>query len=171
MEKGEFLYEGKAKRVYRTTETDLYLVEYKDDATAFDGRKKGTIPGKGMVNNRVSAYLFRLLERHGVPTHFVELLGDREMLVRGARVFPLEVVVRNIVAGSLSRRLGLDEGVVLSEPVLETYYKSDELHDPLINDDHIRVLKLAGRDELELMRATALRVNQILSAYLADCGI
>ncbi len=171
MEKREFLYEGKAKKLFRTSEAGLYLVEYKDDATAFDGRKKGTIVGKGVVNNQVSAHLFQLLERYGVPNHFVELIGDREMLVRGTRVLALEVVVRNIAAGSLSKRLGLEEGLVLPEPVVETYYKNDELHDPLINYDHIRVLGLATPDEVETMRSMALRVNEILRGYLFDRGI
>lgn len=171
MEKGEFLYEGKAKRLYRTGTIGLYLMEFKDKASAFDGRKKGTIAGKGVVNNRVSGHLFRLLEQRGVATHFVEVIGDREMLVRGARVFKLEVVVRNIAAGSLSKRLGLTEGTVLPGPVVETYYKDDELHDPLINDDHIRIMKLATPDEVETMRAIAFRVNEILSGHLADRGI
>jgi phosphoribosylaminoimidazole-succinocarboxamide synthase len=171
VEKREFLYEGKAKKLFRTSEAGLYLVEYKDDATAFDGRKKGTIVGKGVVNNQVSAHLFQLLERYGVPNHFVELIGDREMLVRGTRVLALEVVVRNIAAGSLSKRLGLEEGLVLPEPVVETYYKNDELHDPLINYDHIRVLGLATPDEVETMRSMALRVNEILRGYLFDRGI
>ncbi len=168
MQKGEFLYEGKAKKIFRTSEPGLLLVEYKDDATAFDGRKKGTIVGKGAVNNQVSAHLFQLLEQHGIPTHFVELRGDREMLVRRARVFALEVVVRNIAAGSLSKRLGLAEGLVLPAPVVETYYKNDALHDPLINDDHIRVLNLATPDEVQAMRTMALRVNEILVAYLSN---
>lgn len=171
MVKRKFLYEGKAKKIFRTDEPGLYLVEYKDDATAFDGRKKGTITGKAVVNNRVSAHLFQLLTQHGIPNHFVERVGDREMLVRGARVFALEVVVRNIAAGSLSRRLGLDEGFRLPGPVVETYYKNDALHDPLINDDHIRVLGLAAPDEVEAMRSLALQVNTVLTRYLADRGI
>lgn len=171
MKKGEFLYEGKAKKIYRTVDPGLYLVEYKDDATAFDGLKKGTIAGKGVVNNRVSAHLFQLLERHGVQTHFVELVGDREMVVRAVRIIALEIVVRNITAGSLAKRLGLEEGLVLSQPVVETYYKSDELHDPLINNDHIRLLGLAAPEEVEAMRAAALVVNGILKDYLAGRGI
>ncbi|MEW6541144.1 MAG: phosphoribosylaminoimidazolesuccinocarboxamide synthase [Bacillota bacterium] len=171
MEKGEFLYEGKAKKIYRTSDPGLYLVEYKDDATAFDGLKKGTIMGKGVVNNRVSAHLFQLLEGRGVPTHFVELVSDREMVVRAVRIIALEVVVRNITAGSLAKRLGLEEGLVLDQPVVETYYKSDELHDPLINDDHIRLLGLAAPEEVEAMRAQALVVNRVLTEYLAGRGI
>jgi len=171
MEKGEFLYEGKAKKIYRTSDPGLYLMEYKDDATAFDGLKKGTIMGKGVVNNRVSAHLFQLLEGHGVPTHFVELVSDREMVVRAVRIIALEVVVRNITAGSLAKRLGLEEGLVLDQPVVETYYKSDELHDPLITDDHIRLLGLAAPEEVEAMRAEALVVNRVLTEYLAGRGI
>lgn len=171
MQKGEFLYEGKAKKIYGTSDPGLYWVEYKDDATAFDGLKKGTIVGKGVVNNRVSAHLFQLLERHGVPTHFVELVSDREMVVRAVRIIALEVVVRNITAGSLSKRLGLEEGLVLDRPVVETYYKSDELHDPLITDDHIRLLDLAAPEEVEAMRAAALVVNGVLQEYLAGRGI
>jgi phosphoribosylaminoimidazole-succinocarboxamide synthase len=171
VEKGEFLYEGKAKKIYRTSDPGLYLVEYKDDATAFDGLKKGTIMGKGVVNNRVSAHLFQLLEGRGVPTHFVELVSDREMVVRAVRIIALEVVVRNITAGSLAKRLGLEEGLVLDQPVVETYYKSDELHDPLITDDHIRLLDLAAPEEVEAMRAQALVVNRVLTEYLAGRGI
>lgn len=171
MEKGEFLYEGKAKKIYRTADPGLYLVEYKDDATAFDGLKKGTITGKGVVNNRVSAHLFQLLEGRGVPTHFVALVSDREMVVRAARIIALEVVVRNVTAGSLAKRLGLEEGLVLDQPVVETYYKSDALHDPLINDDHIRLLDLAAPEEVEAMRAEALVVNRVLTEYLAGRGI
>lgn len=171
MEKTEFLYEGKAKKIYRTPDPGLYLVEYKDDATAFDGLKKGTIAGKGVVNNLVSAHLFQLLERHGIPTHFVELVSDREMVVRAVRIIALEIVVRNITAGSLAKRLGLEEGLVLDQPVVETYYKSDELHDPLINNDHIRLLNLAAPEEVEAMRAAALVVNEVLKEYLAGRGI
>lgn len=166
MDKGELLYEGKAKRVYRTADPDCYLIAYKDDATAFDGLKKGTIIGKGVVNNRVSAHFFRLLEREGVPTHFVELLSDREMLVRVVRIVPLEVVVRNVTAGNLAKRLGLEEGIELDEPVVEYYYKSDELHDPLINCSHIRLLKIASPEQLNEMRAMALKVNDFLRQYL-----
>lgn len=166
VDKGELLYEGKAKRVYRTADPDCYLIAYKDDATAFDGLKKGTIIGKGVVNNRVSAHFFRLLEREGVPTHFVELLSDREMLVRVVRIVPLEVVVRNVTAGNLAKRLGLEEGIELDEPVVEYYYKSDELHDPLINCSHIRLLKIASPEQLNEMRAMALKVNGFLKQYL-----
>jgi len=171
VEKGEFIYEGKAKKVYRTDNPDYYIVSYKDDATAFDGLKKGVITGKGVVNNRVSAHFFKLVEEHGIETHFVELLNDRESLVRAVRIIPLEVVVRNIVAGSLAKRLGLEEGTVLEEPLVEFYYKSDELHDPLVTRGHIEVLKLATPEEVRFLSATALRVNSILKEYLAARGL
>ncbi|SMB99837.1 phosphoribosylaminoimidazole-succinocarboxamide synthase [Thermanaeromonas toyohensis ToBE] len=171
VEKREFLYEGKAKRVYRTENPDLYLVEFKDDATAFDGLKRGTIAGKGEVNARVSAILFRILEREGIPTHFVELRSPREMLVKALKIFPVEVVVRNVAAGSLAQRLGLKEGTVLKNPVLEFYYKSDELHDPMINEYHVAALELATPDQVELMKNYALQVNEILARVLEPADL
>ncbi|TEB04640.1 Phosphoribosylaminoimidazole-succinocarboxamide synthase [Pelotomaculum schinkii] len=167
----ERLYEGKAKRVYRTDDPDLYLVEYKDDATAFNGAKKGTIQNKGVLNNQISGVFFRMLEERGIPTHFVELVSDREMLVKTLEIVPVEVVVRNIAAGSLAKRLGLAEGTVLSSPVLEYYYKSDELGDPMINDYHIRALGLASPEQMERIRDIALAVNSIMLEYLADKNI
>ena len=167
----EQLYEGKAKRIYRTDDPDLYLVEYKDDATAFNGAKKGTIQNKGVLNNQISGVFFRMLEERGIPTHFVELVSDREMLVKTLEIIPVEVVVRNIAAGSLAKRLGLAEGTVLSLPVLEYYYKSDELGDPMINDYHIRALGLASREQMERIRDIALAVNSIMLEYLADKNI
>ncbi|MDA8095985.1 MAG: phosphoribosylaminoimidazolesuccinocarboxamide synthase [Desulforudis sp.] len=166
MDKGEFLYEGKAKRIYRTADPNQYIVSYKDDATAFDGQKKGTITDKGVVNNLVSAHFFKLLKQEGVPTHFGELLNDREMAVRAVRIVPIELVVRNVTAGSLAKRLGLEEGIELDEPVVEYYYKSDELHDPLINCSHIRLLKAATPEQLTVMREMALKVNDFLKKYL-----
>ncbi|MBE3585702.1 phosphoribosylaminoimidazolesuccinocarboxamide synthase [Desulfofundulus thermocisternus] len=166
MQKGELLYEGKAKKVYRTGDPGIYLVEYKDDATAFNGLKKGVISGKGELNNKISAHFFRLLEEKGIATHFVEQVGEREMLVRALEIIPVEVVVRNIAAGSLARRLGMDEGTALPRPVVEYYYKSDELGDPMINDDHIAVLNLATGEEMSAMKKVALSVNEILRAYL-----
>jgi phosphoribosylaminoimidazole-succinocarboxamide synthase len=142
-EKRELLYEGKAKRVYRTDSPGLYLVDYKDDATAFNGAKKGSIQNKGVLNNLISTVFFRLLEEKGIPTHFVEQVSDREMLVKALDIIKVEVVVRNIVAGSLSKRLGVPEGNVLTQPILEFYYKDDDLGDPMINDYHIRALGLA----------------------------
>lgn len=136
--KGKLLYEGKAKKVYATEDKYLYIQEFKDDATAFDATKRGTIIGKGVVNNRVSSTLFQLLESKGVETHFIELLNDREMLIKALKIIPIEVTMRNIVAGGMAKLLGLEEGIVLKEPVLEYHYKSDPLHDPLINEYHIR---------------------------------
>ncbi|MQL53466.1 phosphoribosylaminoimidazolesuccinocarboxamide synthase [Desulfofundulus thermobenzoicus] len=167
MQKGELLYEGKAKKIYRTDDPDVYLVEYKDDATAFNGLKKGTISGKGELNNRISAHFFHLLEEKGIATHFLEQVSEREMLVRTLEIIPIEVVVRNIAAGSLAKRLGLEEGTALPRPVVEYYYKSDELGDPMINDDHIAALNLATPDELAALKKTALTVNNILREYLA----
>lgn len=167
----EQLYEGKAKRVYRTDDPDLYLVEYKDDATAFNGEKRGTIQNKGVLNNLISGVFFRLLEERGIPTHFVELVSDREMLVKTLKIVAVEVVVRNIAAGSLAKRLGLPEGTPLAAPVLEYYYKSDELGDPMINDYHIRALNLASPEQMERIRDTALAINKIMLEYLADKNI
>lgn len=166
-EKLEQLYEGKAKRVYRTTDPKLYLVDFKDDATAFNGVKKGTIRNKGVLNNRISAVFFKLLEKEGIPTHFVELISDREMLVKSLEIILVEVVVRNIAAGSLAKRLGLPEGTPMSRPVLEFYYKNDTLGDPMINDYHIGALDLATPEQVDTMKDTALRANEILSAYLS----
>jgi phosphoribosylaminoimidazole-succinocarboxamide synthase len=170
-EKLEQLHEGKAKRVYRTNDSDLYLVEYKDDATAFNGAKKGTILNKGVLNNRISAVFFRLLEEKGIPTHFVALVSDREMLVKNLEIIMVEVVVRNIAAGSLAARLGLPEGTVLPCAVLEYYYKSDELSDPMINGCHIKVLGLATPAQMNRINALALKTNEILRAYLQDKDI
>ena len=171
VEKLEQRYEGKAKKVFRTTDPDLYLVDFKDDATAFNGAKKGTIQGKGALNNHISAVFFRLLEEKGIPTHFVELAGDREMLVKTLEIIKVEVVARNIVAGSLAKRVGLPEGTPLPLPVLEFYYKDDELGDPLINDYHIAALSLATLRQMAQISDTALRVNRILLDYLADKNI
>ncbi|NPV72650.1 MAG: phosphoribosylaminoimidazolesuccinocarboxamide synthase [Pelotomaculum sp.] len=171
VQKLEQLYEGKAKRVYRTDSPDLYLVEFKDDATAFNGAKKGTIRNKGALNSQISAVFFRLLEERGVPTHFVELAGEREMLVKALEILKVEVVVRNIAAGSLAKRLGLPEGTALPFPVLEFYYKSDELGDPMINSYHIRALGLASPEQMAKIEETALKVNGILLEYLAGKDI
>lgn len=167
-EKLEQLYEGKAKRVYRTSDPDLYLVDFKDDATAFNGAKKGTIRNKGVLNNRISAVFFKLLEEKGIPTHFVELVSDREMLVKSLKIILIEVIVRNIAAGSLAKRLGLPEGTALSRPVLEFYYKDDKLGDPMINDYHVRALDLATPEQVDKLKDIALKVNEILLAYLSD---
>jgi phosphoribosylaminoimidazole-succinocarboxamide synthase len=171
MQKGELLYEGKAKKVYATERADEVIVDYKDDATAFNGEKRGTITGKGELNNRMTAIFFELLGDAGVPTHFVELLSEREQLVKRVRIVPIEVVVRNIAAGSLAKRVGLPEGQDLPRPIVELYYKSDELGDPLINEDHIAILGLATPEQLHQIRAYALRVNEVLRAHLAGRGV
>ncbi len=168
MEKKEMLYEGKAKKIFRTDNPGLYWVEYKDDATAFNGLKKGTISGKGELNNRISAYFFRLLKQNGIENHFVEEKSAREMVVKSLQIIPVEVVVRNVAAGSLAKRLGLEEGTLLSSTVVEYYYKSDELGDPLINEDHIRALNLAAPEQLAHIREIALQVNDVLRAHLAE---
>ena len=165
------LYEGKAKKVYATTDDDLYIVDYKDDATAFNGLKKGTIAGKGIINNRMTNHLMRLLEREGIPTHFVEELSERETLVKKVTIVPLEVVVRNIAAGSLAKRLGLPEGVKMQRTVLEFCYKNDELGDPMVNDYHILAMGYATEAELDTIKDYALRINDFLSNYLKDLNI
>lgn len=171
MEKREQLYEGKAKKVYATDDPNLVIVDYKDDATAFNGVKKGTIEGKGVINNRVTNHLMKMLEDNGVPTHLVRELSDRETLVKKVQIVPLEVIVRNIAAGSLSKRLGLPEGTKLHSTVLEHCYKDDALGDPMVNRYHIAALQLATEEELGLIEDYALRVNELLSEYLLDLGI
>lgn len=171
MKKLEMLYEGKAKKVYKTDDPDCYIVDYKDDATAFNGEKKGTIEQKGIVNNRVSNHLFKLLESKGVETHFVKEISDRETIVKKVSIVPLEVIVRNIAAGSLSKRLGLPEGTKLAKTVLEYSYKDDALGDPMINDYHVFAMELATKEELETIANTAFKINEILTDYLKDLGI
>ncbi len=171
MEKRELLYEGKAKKVYKTDNDNMYIVDYKDDATAFNGEKKGTILGKGAVNNRVSNHLMRMLETHGIPTHFIEEISERETIVKKVEIIPLEVIVRNIAAGSLSARLGLPEGEKMKVPVLEYCYKDDSLGDPMINEYHIAALELATSEELALIAEYALKINSILTDYLKDINI
>lgn len=171
MEKREQLYEGKAKKVYATDDPNLVIVDYKDDATAFNGVKKGTIEGKGVINNRVTNHLMKMLEDNGVPTHLVRELSDRETLVKKVQIVPLEVIVRNIAAGSLSKRLGLPEGTKLHSTVLEHCYKDDALGDPMVNRYHIAALQLATEEELGLIEDYALRINELLSEYLLDLGI
>ncbi len=165
------LYEGKAKRVYETDDKDLYIVSYKDDATAFNGKKRGSILGKGAINNKVTNHMMQLLEGKGIPTHFVEQISDTDTLVKAVKIIPLEVIVRNIAAGSLSARLGLDEGVHLSTPVLEFCYKRDDLDDPMVNNYHIQALSLATDEQVQLITDYALRINEILCSYLEDLGI
>ncbi|MGC5326191.1 phosphoribosylaminoimidazolesuccinocarboxamide synthase [Brevibacillus sp. SYSU BS000544] len=168
MEKQELLYEGKAKRIYRTSEQNIFWVEYKDDATAFNGEKKATISGKGELNNKITSIFFNLLKDQGVDNHFIKMLSDNEQLVRQVEIIPLEVVVRNIAAGSLAKRLGLEEGAPLARTVVEFYYKNDSLGDPLINHSHIKLLGVASNDDLAQIEKLALRVNEILKAYLLE---
>jgi phosphoribosylaminoimidazole-succinocarboxamide synthase len=171
MEKQELLYEGKAKKVYATRDPKLLIVAYKDDATAFNGQKKGTIQGKGAINNRMTNLLMARLEREDIPTHLVEELSGRETLVKRVSIVPLEVIVRNIAAGSFSKRYGVEEGVVFEQPTFELSYKNDGLGDPLLNDDHAVALGLASREELALIRKYALAVNRVLGEIWRACGI
>lgn len=171
MEKQALLYEGKAKRIYDTDDSEIVWVEYKDDATAFNGEKKDQISGKGELNNAITSLVFEALDRAGVRNHFVEKLSAREQLVKRVSIIPLEVVVRNIAAGSLSKRTGIEEGTKLSETLVEFYYKNDDLGDPLLNEGHISELNLAGKDQLEKMRENALAVNQVLEKLFDEIGI
>jgi len=171
MQKGEQLYEGKAKKVFLTEDPDALIVSYKDDATAFNGLKKGTIAGKGAINNRMSNYLFQIIEREGVPTHYVQEISDRETVVRKVEIVPLEVIIRNVAAGSFSKRLGVSEGTELAEPTIEFSYKNDELEDPLINSYFAKALKLATQDELETIKKYAFMVNDILKVEFLKAGL
>lgn len=171
MNKLEQVYEGKAKKVFATDDPNAYIVSYKDDATAFNGLKKGTILGKGAINNRVSNYLMKMLEKNDIPTHLIEEINDRETVVKKVTIVPLEVIVRNIAAGSLSKRLGLPEGQKLAKTVLEYSYKNDELGDPMINDYHIFAMELATPEELKQISAYAFKINDLLTAFLKDLGI
>ena len=169
--KGEQLYEGKAKKVFATSDPDIVLVAYKDDATAFNGLKKGTIVGKGVVNNRMSNHMFRQLEKAGVPTHYVEELSDRETLVKKVSIVPLEVIIRNIAAGSMSKRLGIEEGTQLKCPVIEFSYKNDELGDPMINDYHAMGMGIATREEIDKITELAFKVNAFMIDYFKKLNI
>ena len=171
MEKMEQLYEGKAKKVYATEDAEKVIVSYKDDATALDGLKKGTIAGKGAINNRMSNYLMQILEKQGVRTHFVEELNDRETVVKKVSIVPLEVIIRNISAGSFAKRYGVEEGIVFDEPTIEFSYKNDDLHDPLINSYHAIALKLATKEEIEEIKAMAFKVNEVLKEYFMNLGV
>ncbi len=170
-ERLEQLYEGKAKKVYRTSDPNQYIIEFKDDATAFNGLKKGTIADKGILNNLISSRLFAVLAEQGIPSHFVARLSDREMLVKTLEIIPVEVVVRNVVAGNLAKRLGLDEGIVFDSPVLEFYYKRDDLGDPLINEFVVFALKLATPEQLSAINDLALKINRVLQDFLRARGI
>ncbi len=171
MQKLEQLYEGKAKKVFATEDPGLLIVSYKDDATAFNGKKKGTIVGKGVINNRMSNRLMRRLEKAGVPTHLVEELSERETLVKKVQIVPLEVIVRNISAGSFCKRYGFPEGVVFDEPTVEYSYKNDELNDPLIALPHVLAMQLATKAEMETIRTYALKIDEVLQAFWKGCGV
>lgn len=171
MEKLQQLYEGKAKKVFATENPDIVIVSYKDDATAFNGEKKGTIKGKGAINNRMANHLFRILEKEGVPNHFVEELNDRETAVKKVQIVPLEVIVRNVAAGSFSKRLGVEEGTLFEEPTIEFSYKNDALGDPLINDSFAVALKLASKEEIETIKKYAGKVNEVIKAYFLQADL
>lgn len=171
MEKKEQLYEGKAKKVYATDEEGYVIVSYKDDATALDGQKRGTIVGKGAINNRMTNFLMQLLSKNGVSTHFVKELSERETVVRRVQIVPLEVIIRNISAGSFAKRYGVEEGIVFEEPTIEFSYKNDELHDPLINSYHALALKLATKEEIERIKSLAFTVNRVLKEYFLSLGV
>ena len=171
MEKKEQLYEGKAKKVFATDDANLVIVDYKDDATAFNGEKKGTITGKGAINNQMTNYLMQQLEKAGVPTHFVEELNERETAVKKVSIVPLEVIIRNISAGSFAKRFGVEEGIVFDEPTIEFSYKNDELGDPLMNAYHAIALKAATREEIETIKAMAFKVNEVMKQYFDTLNV
>lgn len=171
MEKGQLLYEGKAKRLYTTARADILFVEYKDSATAFNGEKKEEIAGKGTLNNRITSLLFKKLKAAGIESHFVEQLSDHEQLVRKVDIIPIEVVVRQIAAGSLAKRLGMEEGSPLARPIVEFYYKDDELGDPLITEEHIEILEIASQEEVKSLYAKGLQVNEILTGFFNEIGV
>lgn len=171
MKKLEQVYEGKAKKVFKTDDPERYIVSYKDDATAFNGLKKGTITGKGAINNQVTNHLMKLLEKKGIPTHFVEEISETETVVKKVTIVPLEVIVRNIAAGSLAKRLGLPEGTKMKKTVLEYSYKNDELGDPMVNEYHIFAMEFATEKELAQLAEYSFKINDILTSYLADLGI
>ncbi len=171
MKKLEQLYEGKAKKVFATDDPDLVIVDYKDDATAFNGLKKGTIEGKGIINNRMTNFLMKMLEKNGIPTHFVEQISDRETVVKKVKIVPLEVIVRNVAAGSLAKRLGLEEGTVLRSTVLEFCYKDDALGDPMVNEYHIAAIGCADEETINRIKEYALRINELLVSYFKPLNI
>ena len=171
MEKREMLYEGKAKKVYATDNAEVLLVDYKDDATAFNGLKKGTIAGKGVINNKVTNFMMQILEKEGVPTHFVEEISDRETLVKKVSIVPLEVIIRNISAGSFAKRYGVEEGIVCAEPTIEFSYKNDDLGDPLINSYHALALGIATKEDIVTITNMAFKVNQVMKAFFKNVGV
>ena len=171
MKKLQQIYEGKAKKVFATDDPNVVLVDYKDDATAFNGLKKGTITGKGVINNRVTNFLMQMLEKNGIPTHYIEEISDRETLVKKVDIVPLEVIVRNIAAGSLSKRLGVPEGTKLKKTVIEYCYKNDDLGDPMVNEYHIAAMGWATEEEVKLIAGYSLKINKLLSSFLKQSGI
>lgn len=171
MEKTTQLYEGKAKKVFATDDENLVIVSYKDDATAFNGLKKGQIAGKGVINNKMSNMMMQLLEKQGVDTHFVEEINDRETIVKKVSIVPLEVIIRNISAGSFSKKYGVDEGIVFDEPTIEFSYKNDDLGDPLLNAYHALALKLATKEEIEKIKSMAFKVNEVMKEYFKGLNI
>ena len=171
MEKLDMMYEGKAKKVFKTADEDVLIVDYKDDATAFNGEKKGTIVGKGVVNNRMTNHVFQILEKEGVPTHYIEELSDRETAVKKVEIVPLEVIVRNVAAGSFSKKLGIEEGRKLLAPTLEFSYKDDDLGDPMINDYFAIAIGAATREEIDKITEYAFKVNEVLRKYFAEAGM
>ena len=171
MEKQAQLYEGKAKKVFATEDPELYIVSYKDDATAFNGQKKGTILGKGAINNKVTNHFMRLMESKGIPTHYVEEINDRDTIVKKVQIVPLEVIIRNIAAGSFSKHYGVEEGTLLKAPTIEFSYKNDELGDPLINEYHALALGLATQEEIDTIKKYAFQVNEELKAFWKSCGV
>ena len=171
MQKLEQIYEGKAKKVYATDDPNLVIVDYKDDATALDGLKKGTIVGKGVINNQMTNRLMAKMEKAGIPTHFVQELSERETLVKKVSIVPLEVIIRNISAGHFASRYGVEEGIVFDQPTIEFSYKNDDLHDPLLNEYHALALKLATREEIDLIKKHSFAVNDVLKAFWRECGV
>lgn len=171
MEKKEQMYEGKAKRVYATEDPSLVIVSYKDDATAFNGLKKGTIAGKGVINNKMSNFLMQILEKEGVKTHFVEELSDRDTLVKKVKILPLEVIIRNVSAGSFAKHYGVEEGIVFAEPTIEFSYKNDDLGDPLLNEYHALALGIATKEEIALVKSMAFKINEVLKAYFKNLNV
>jgi phosphoribosylaminoimidazole-succinocarboxamide synthase len=171
MAKGYLLYEGKAKKIFGTDDENVYLVEYKNDATAFNGAKKGQIENKGFLNNKISALFFKLLKQNGIDNHFIDSISDNEQLIRKVDIVKVEVVVRNVATGSFAKRLGFADGTELSRPIVEFYYKDDALNDPFINEDHIAILELASPAQVQQMKQLGLKVNEVLSKFMNEIGI
>lgn len=171
MTKGKQLYEGKAKKIFETDEPEILLVSYKDDATAFNGIKKGTILGKGIINNKVTNYIMRLLEKAGIPTHYIEEISERETLVKKVSIIPLEVIIRNVSAGSFAKNYGVEEGIIFDEPTIEFSYKNDNLGDPLINSYHAIALKLATKEEIEIIKKYAFKINEEMKKFFISINV